>query len=196
MWAAQYEYVRRLVDRELGVRATEGRHRFFRHVVSSALSDPWQGVPVDHRLIEPLDDYRAEGRQGASARAVWEPLEAAGLLEVSGYDREGGLSREFRVPDDILDAFLARGPHTVADIGERADLFSGDRVHRVERTRLSDASKNAVGSELFRAGMRQLQRGIVNEPAVFAHLARLEAERDAARRTRDEAGGHEFVEDI
>ena len=194
-WAPQYKFVRGLIDDALRDAATPGRHRFFLHVLLSQLLDPWEWVPIDHRLIEPLDDYAAEGRKWPCSEEVWRALFDSGLLLYRDHDRERGLSRDFRVRDDIVDGYLEIAPRTVAESVQvkAVDLFSGKVTKRVAKTVLNDGSKNPVGGTLYRRAMKELRRGVFNEPRVLEHLSGLEGGLRKAEGAWKAAGGHRLV---
>jgi hypothetical protein len=182
--------------------ATDGQARLFLHVAYCQYARPWEyddGVPVPHPLIERLD----EDRRRHSAAAVWGPLDEAGVVVASDYERPGadgrGLCREFAVDAALVAGLADLRPRDsdAAARAPRADLFTGRRVRDSgARHLMTDENNHPVGGELYHEALKRLKDGYFYEPGVLAHLDRLAAVRDAARAALDAAGGHEFVEPL
>ncbi len=193
VWREQYDFVRSLLSSALGADYSPGRHRFWSHVLASQLGDPWKWVPVYHALIEQLDDYLAEGADWPCSEQVWRGLADAGLLLVRGHSRHRGLSREFRIPDEVSELFLAHGAQTIEEAsGPVVNLFSGRAANPVPTTKQHDENGNKH-PELYREGMAELRYGRVNQQAVLRYLADAQADVDEAQAEWEDAGGERFA---
>lgn len=173
------DYVRGLV-RHL----PDSTQKLFFHIVACSIANPWEAsVPVSSRLI----DNCAPG-------AKWEDLAHAGLIGASGYSIRAGLSREFRLCDDVVRTFLNLEPATAAD-AERStwvNLFTGKRC-KPERTGRYDQQRHLIGGAGSPLADALVVYSSIQAPfnawAIEDHLARMEREVTLAHAAWKATGG-------
>lgn len=107
-------------------------------------------------------------------KSCWQKFEVAGLLEVSSYSHVKGQSREYKIPDVIIDEFIQRG-----DVGfeeyveqDKYNLFDGKRSNRIIGHQNCDENGNPE-PKLIRDALSFIQEGYFNRTAVQAHLSEL-----------------------
>lgn len=110
-------------------------------------------------------------------KASWKALQELGLIEVTDYSHENGLSREFKVSDAILDHFLELSNLSPEEIisSTKYNLFTGRKSDSKLTNQKYDENRNAE-PVLITSAIDLIVQGFFNMKAIEVHLADLRAE--------------------
>ncbi|QSV70073.1 MAG: hypothetical protein HEQ20_03965 [Aphanizomenon flos-aquae KM1D3_PB] len=160
----------KLIEKE-----TEHNRNLFCHILASTTSNikkkktAW--IPISSRF-----------REKYLSHSCYQKFEDAGLLEVRDYSHYRGLSREFKIPDVIIDEFFQLGDISSEEYVEqdKYNLFDGKKSNKIIGHQKHDKNKNAE-PKLIRGALDLIQEGYFNKTAVEAHLAELKSVRDSLK---------------
>ncbi|MCW5317911.1 hypothetical protein GTQ43_30330 [Nostoc sp. KVJ3] len=114
-------------------------------------------------------------------KASWKALQELGLIEVTDYSHENGLSREFKVTDIILDRFLELSNLSPEEIinNTKYNLFTGRKSDSKLTNQKYDENRNEEPI-LITSAIDLIKKGFFNMKAIEVHLADLKAEENKA----------------
>ncbi len=168
-----YEFISSLT-----VKLNQDNHQLFCHILIGTIinikrreRNGW--TPVCHRLI----------RKHWKGQANWHEIYSEGLIEVKPYNKEAGLSNEFRVPLEIVEEYLVCFPSKTEDyVGlEIVNIFSGKVMRQVNGSKLTDDTGHPEPA-LVKSAMQAIERCVFNAWAIENHLAMLEVAREQAEK--------------
>ncbi|MEA5625298.1 hypothetical protein [Nostoc sp. UHCC 0251] len=114
-------------------------------------------------------------------KASWKALQELGLIEVTDYSHENGLSREFKVTDCIVDSFLELSKLSPEEIinSTKYNLFTGRKSEGKLTNQKYDENRNEE-PVLITSALDLIAQGFFNMKAIIVHLDELTREENKA----------------
>jgi hypothetical protein len=112
-------------------------------------------------------------------KSCWQKFQVARLLEVSSYSHYKRQSREYKIPDVIIDEFIQRGDVSFEEYvqQDKYNLFDGKRSNRILGHQKYDENGNEE-PKLIRDALSLITKGYYNQTALRCHLNELKAVRN------------------